>query len=589
MTEEHKQEEREWKAKVIRELQMLRCLMFTTYLHAFNVDSRLTVYVRRVIAYPNDHNLYELLAVRRFFYLLDKYTFKPNKYLNFVKFYEKLKFSGTNGRTRYKLTPIQRFQYASIYGFYDSQGRRLIRDVYIFVPRKFSKTTSTAAMAVYDLFCGEFNAQAYCGANSYKQAKIMFDEIRKILKSIDPAGRHFKINRELVEWNDGRKESFCQCLAANADTQDGLYASLVIMDEYSQARDTAGKNGADLKNTLTTSMGPRREPLTVVITTASDVIDGPCAHEITGAKKVLKGLIDNDRVFASLFLPDVDDAEDDPHTWSKVQPHMGITVQKDFYQFEYQKAQLSSEAMMAFRTKLLNKFAIDETASWITSDYVVNNSVNLQLDHYGSIRPDAMCSIDLSESDDFSAVSVGVYEIDKKAFFYHTHYFFPEGALDKHPNRNMYELWASQGYLTLTPGDVIDYSVIVNYILEANKSVRILKIGYDPYKSLEVVNQLQVSIGSVEGILTPVSQTYGTFNAPVESFEHGLKTNKIKINLNPINNFCFANAVIDMDNMDNKKPIKRGSGVGKGNTNRNKIDGVITMLMCMRLFIDYVR
>ncbi|MDQ9824912.1 hypothetical protein RFZ44_16510, partial [Acinetobacter sp. 163] len=51
----------------------------------------------------------------------------------------------------------------------------------------------------------------------------------------------------------------------------------------------------------------------------------------------------NDTLFASLFLPDVDDDEGDPLTWAKVQPHMGITVQPDFYENEWQSAQLSAE------------------------------------------------------------------------------------------------------------------------------------------------------------------------------------------------------------------------------------------------------
>lgn len=565
MTEEHKQEEREWKKKTIKELIMLRCLMFTTYLHAFSVDTRLTKYVRQVIAYPAKHNLYELLAVRRFFYLLDKYQFKPSKFKKFVKCYETLKFSGTQGRRRYQLTPIQCFQYASIYGFVDTQGRRLTRDVYIFVPRKFSKTTSTAGMAVYELFCGEYNAQAYCAANSYKQAKILFDEIRKILKSIDPCQRHFKINREMVTWDDGRKESFCQCLASNSETQDGLFASLVIMDEYSQARDTAGHNGADLKNTLTTSMGPRKEPLTVIITTASSVIDGPCAREIAGVKKVLKGMITNDRVFASLFMPDVDDAEDDPATWAKVQPHMGITVEPDFYEEEYKKALLSSDSMLAFRTKLLNKFAIDETLSWISLKFIKEHSVDKDLCSLQRDYPEAMCAIDLSESDDFSAVSVGVYDYDNKSFFFHTKYFFPKGALEKHENRRLYEIWAEQGYLMLTEGDVIDYDVIVNYILEVNNYVHIRNIGYDAWKSTELINLLSVFLGSdAPYVLKSVSQTYGNFNAPVESFEHGIKTDHITINRNPINNYCFANAVIDVDNMDNKKTYQTRVWYRKG-------------------------
>lgn len=78
-----------------------------------------------------------------------------------------------------------------------------------------------------------------------------------------------------------------------------------------------------------------------------------------------------------------------------------------------------------------------------------------------------------------------------------------------------------------------------------------------------------------------VRQTYGTFTAPVESFEHGAKTGHVFINDNPINAYCFGNAVLDFDRLENCKPVKRSAA--------QKIDGVITMLMCMRLFIDYVR
>ena len=82
-------------------------------------------------------------------------------------------------------------------------------------------------------------------------------------------------------------------------------------------------------------------------------------------------------------------------------------------------------------------------------------------------------------------------------------------------------------------------------------------------------------------VIKGVRQTYGNFTAPVESFEHGVKTGHIHINDNPINAYCFGNAILDSDRLENCKPIKR--------THNGKIDGVITMLMAMRLFIDFVR
>ena len=58
-------------------------------------------------------------------------------------------------------------------------------------------------LAVYDLLFEDNNAQAYIGANSYNQAKICFDEIRAIMRTLDPTGRNFLINREKITVKSG--------------------------------------------------------------------------------------------------------------------------------------------------------------------------------------------------------------------------------------------------------------------------------------------------------------------------------------------------------------------------------------------------
>jgi phage terminase large subunit-like protein len=576
MTDEEKDQERQFKRKTIKKVHSNKGNWYNSYKSKLDeTDPRIMIYIRDVLEHLDDHNLYEILAIIKFFELLSVYTWKPGRVQRFFKFYEALKFSGIEGRRRYKLTPVQCFQFANIFGFVDARGLRLCRTACIFVPRKFSKTTSSAALAVYDLLFGDNNAQAYVGANSYDQAKICFDEIRNIMFDLDGRGRHFQINRESITFKDHGRDSLARCLTANAKTKDGFNASLVIMDEYAQARNTASKNGADLKNTLTSSMGARREPLVVTITTASEVIDGPFAQELDGYKRILRGEIKNDSAFAAIFQPDVDDREDDPHTWAKVQPHLGITVQPDYYEKEWANAQISAENRMVFRTKLLNIFAENEKKSWISAEIARNISRPMSLeDIKGS--PLATVAIDLSVSGDFSAVTFAMYYEKEKEMLFHTAYFFPKDAIEGHANRRLYEVWAEKGYLILTPGAVIDYRVIVDYILSKIDLVRIRAIGYDPYKSMECVNMLK-SAGA-ERVLVPVRQTYSNFVAPVESFDHGVKTGKIFINDNPINAYCFGNAVLDVDSNENCKPMKRGDNM--------KIDGVITMLMSLRLFLD---
>lgn len=568
MTEEEKDKLRQAKADVTDLLARTRIERY----RLTDVDSRLDAYVREVAGNPDGHNLYEQLAVARFFRMCDKYGINATEVWQFADFYESLYFPGKAGQQRYELTPVQYFQFASIFAFWVG-SKRVVREVVLYVPRKFSKTTSTASLAIYDLLYGDANAESYTGANSSDQAKKCFDVIRNCVRKLDPKERRYAINEQTVKSKRKDRTAFAQCLTANARTKDGLNASTVIMDEFSQAR------SSELLTVLTTSMGVRDNPLTAIITTASDVFDGPFYEMLQGYKSVLLGEYEDDSVFAHIFEPDLDDAEDDESTWLKVHPHLGITVSLEFYRQEYKNAvRNGSEAMLAFRTKLLNLYAENEQRSWISSTLARHISKPMAIDGIKG-RPDAMVAIDLSESDDFSALTMGMYDAAQKNFYFHTSYFFPAGALPGHPNEKLYRTWAERGFLILTDGDVIDYRRIVEYVLWLNQFVRILGIGYDPWKSQEVINMLAAS--GAGNVIKGIRQTYGTFTAPVESFEHGAKTGHIFINDNPINAYCFGNAVLDSDKLENCKPVKRKQ--------TQKIDGVITTLMCMRLFIDYER
>ena len=545
-------------------------------------DPRLDVYARMLIEDPEAHNLYELLALQRFFRFLDTYEFHIDQVQAFIRFYEFLKFDGKHGRQRYEMTPIQVFQFSNIMGFYLNSDKRLIRDALLFVPRKFSKTTSVASLAIWDMLFGDSNAQAYTAANSYEQAQICFREIKAVLKGLDPKLKSFKINRERIEFLDQKKtdrSSFIRCLAADPDTLDGLNASTVIMDEYSQA------DSADLYNVLTSSMGVRDNPLTITITTASDKQTAPFVTDLNYNKDLLLheiGLSDkeNDRLFAHIFQPDVDDAEDDPHTWKKVQPHLGITVREDYYEIEYKKAQESIDKMKEFRTKQLNIFVSGNDSPWFTGDEISHHFRKIDpksvKDANGNI-PDTMVAVDLSVKDDFSAVSYNMYLMN--SFHVHTVYYIPEEALKTHRNKELYKKWVKEGYLKVCGKKSIDYDMIANDVMEMAKYLCILQIGYDSYKAIEFTNML----GSLGGAkyLQAFGQTYGNFTSPVQTFEKCLLDDRLTLNANPINAFCFDNAVLDEDRLENKKPIKRSAA--------KKIDGVITALMTMGEFNNYVR
>ncbi len=536
------------------------------------IDVRLRDYVRSVADNPTEHNLYEQLAALRFLRMVRRYGLRAGYVRRFIAFYEMLRFPATSGgRSCYKLTPVQVFQFAAIYGFWQGT-RRVVREACLYVPRKFSKTTSSAAFALFDLFFGDSNAECYTAANSADQAAKCFDVIRRVVMDLDPKGRRYLVNQQVIKSKRPDRDAMAQCLTANSRTKDGLNASTVIMDEFSQARDMS------LLSVLTTSMGVRENPLTVIITTASDVFDGPFYSMLRGYKDLLLGKYDDDGVFAHLFEPDVDDADGDPATWRKVQPHLGITVRAEYYAEEYKRAQRAgAEYMLAFRTKMLNVYTENECRAWISATLARTVSMPVSSMPTGG-RPDAVVAIDLSVSGDFSAVTYAWFdEKETHRFYYVTDYFFPRGALPGHPNEKLYRGWAQAGYLHLLDGDVIDYRAIVAHIKDINTRVRVVSIGYDAYHAKDAVNMLENSGG--DGIIRAFRQTNANFTAPTESFEVAIKTGRGFINDNPINFYCFGNAVLDIDNMGNMKPVKRQENY--------RIDGVITTVMAHGLILDY--
>ena len=174
-----------------------------------------------------------------------------------------------------------------------------------------------------------------------------------------------------------------------------------------------------------------------------------------------------------------------------------------------------------------------------------------------------------------------LYSSTTKRFYSHTDYYFPIGSLKGHPNAELYKVWHDAGHLKFTQGDKIDVREIAADIVKRSKIVNIIRIGYDAYKSQELVNIL-ASIGN-RAVLQPYSQTYGSFNLPVESFEMLAYDTppRITLNDNPINVYCLTNCVIDEDRLENKKPLKASQF--------RKIDGTITMLMTLGQLYSYER
>ena len=203
------------------------------------IDQRLLDYMMACADLTDDYaNLYELLAVRKFLRMLTTYPFNLERVHKIYRAYEHLKFSGMQGRTNYRLTPMQTFQLAAPFGFMRSEQdyRRVCTEANYFVPRKSSKTTLAAFFNFWFFFFEDYNAECYCTANSADQSKILFRLTTDLIKQMDPTGKDIRFTATEITWYDHNiRESKICALSAGGKTKDGLFAQLCTADEYGSA------------------------------------------------------------------------------------------------------------------------------------------------------------------------------------------------------------------------------------------------------------------------------------------------------------------------------------------------------------------
>ena len=567
------------------------------------IDPRLSEYIMDCVREDIDAvNLYEALAVRKFLRMLCTYPFDYEKVGTIYDVYEYLKFSGLDGKRQYRLTPLQTFQLAAPFGFMRSKDdwRRIVTDANYFVPRKGSKTTLAAFTNFWFFFFEDYNAEIYCTANSADQAKILFRLTTDLIRQMDPEGKDIRFTATEITWYDSNKrESKVVALSAGGKTKDGLFAQLCCADEYGSAGYVNNKSDmANLVNVVEGSMGPRREPMTVTTTTAGRVKEGPYEIKLRGIKQQLllemaipldgkPHEMEADWQFALLCCPDQWEETDQdlqkPEVWRKVNRHIGITVQPDFYEREWAKMKQDPEKLREQITKLFNVWQTDRVKQWITA----NNIYPLQVERRASDLDDnwvGFIGCDFSKGDDLNALTVLAYNTETGEFFADMMSWITEESFVSHTNHKLYQLWEQQGWLRVCPGRTIDESMVLEYLITLSETLHIVTIGYDSYDAKRFVNVFRAWIFSMgvdpTKILVPVRQNFATYNSPVQELTYMIKNDPplIHFSNSPMWAWEFSNCVLQESNdgMENYKPLKA--------TPSSKVDHVQALCSAIYLY-----
>ncbi len=152
-------------------------------------------------------------------------------------------------------------------------------------------------MALYiTFFDDEPGAEGYCVATKRDQAKIVFNDAKRLVRSSQLRSRIGALRENLHPETLAQK---LETLGADEDSLDGLNAHFVSLDEIHKFK-TRGKI-----DVLETSTGARAQPLIFKITTAGDDPVSPCGDEHAYAWQVLEGTLTDESYFAFIAHADV--------------------------------------------------------------------------------------------------------------------------------------------------------------------------------------------------------------------------------------------------------------------------------------------
>ena len=521
------------------------------------VQQRVERYVQDVLSgkIPSCRTI--LLAIKRW----ERDMANPDLYVDwevlttFDKFaYEFKHYKGPLSGQPFLLEDWELFIAANVLSLkWKATGRRKYRQADIEVPRKNGKTFFVAVLALFLLLLdGESGPEVYTAATDQAQARLCYDAAETLVRrSI------FAPMVKIYNWGlkvPGSVGVF-KPLSKDTENKDGLNISAAICDEVHAWPNTK------MTDVIKTGTSARAQPVIFRISTAGLDTSVPYFRDIEDYIKELEGVLplEEDHFFF-LYSPDKGDDWEDVEVWKKLNPNLGVSKTWDYMWSVYNEAKTRGGSYVTnFKTKDLNMW-VNAPDTWIEDEDVQANNAPFDLSRLAG--EDCYVGLDLASKSDISAVCLFFPKFKVARFLF----VVPEAKVEEQQDRVDYRLWKEQGWLTVTPGKVLDEDWFVDCLLAELAHYKVRCVAYDPWAMWNIVPKLR----KYESALMAYQQSIRYMSVPTKWVETEILQHNLNLLDNPVVRWMFRNVVVYIDPNANVKLDKSRS--------RNKIDGVVALV-----------
>lgn len=446
--------------------------------------------------------------------------------------------SGDLKGQKLKMEPWQAFIFSSIFGWVTKKNKkRRFKEAYIRVARKNGKSFFAAGIGTY-MFCadGENSAEVYCGATQKRQAMKVFTPAWHMTKMLPSLRRKFSISvwAEKLTRPDG--SVFAPVVG---DPGDGDSPSCAIIDEYHEHPTDR------LYAAMTTGMGARSQPLTLIITTAGVDLESPCYDKDKEVKEILDGVIPNERLFGMIYELDDGDDWQDPANLIKANPNIDVSISYEYLVEKLELAKTVPRQTNAIKTKHLNMWVSGKSAFFNMEHWKAAADKSLTFDDFTD--DECYMGLDLAKKLDMNAgIPLFVREIDGKKHYYcvGSKFWVPEDTVHSTDPKllktvDRYQKFVEMGVLEATDGAEADYREIHASIMDMRGEIRFAEIDLDPAGATALRHALEDDgLTCVE-----ITQNYQNMSPAMNELEAALAGGRFHHDGNPILTWCISNVI----------------------------------------------
>ncbi|MFC0188225.1 terminase large subunit [Fictibacillus aquaticus] len=435
----------------------------------------------------------------------------------------------------------QKFIICCIFGWVHKEtGYRRFRTILVMIARKNGKSTLASAIALYLLMKDkEYGARVYTLANKRDQAKLVFEESKRMVRQSPALRKRTRIIRDKIYFD--RMNAELEPLASDSKKLDGLNTHGAIFDEIHEYKDSK------LMNVIESSIDAREQPIIFDITTAGFVMDGPLMNLYETADKLLNNTIEYDDFFPYIAEIDKEDDWEEESCWIKANPNLGESLSIEKLRTSIHGMKMKKE-INEIKTKRFNIF-VNSAEKWLEWDIIKRNNGTFD----ESELQGQMCigGADLSSTTDITSVNLEFPQEDGSIKVIH-HSFIPEAKLLNNEDRANYERWRDMGLLTVLDGEVIDYDFITQWFVKHAATYHIQEICYDPYNATQWYTQM-AGLGFE---MVKVQQGFKSMNQSMKDYERLLIQGKVNYNYDLMFQWYLSNTKTLKDSTGNIKPEK---------------------------------